>query len=57
MAQNTEKITIDILVNIIDNLGDMGFALELIIAMESREKGKYQFRLFTNNTSSLQGFF
>ncbi len=57
MAQTTEKISIDILVNIIDNFGDMGFALELLIALEARTKGKYNFRIFTNNTSLLELFF
>ena len=51
------KIPIDILVHLVDNFWDIGFALELMLSLESWFPGEFQFRVFTNEVWRTNDFF
>lgn len=50
-------IPIDILLSVVDNFGDMGFACELMIAYESHFPWVCNFRVFTDSVDKVEEFF
>ncbi len=50
-------ITIDILLSVVDNYGDMGFACELVISFEQAYPSEHHFRIFTDNVEKVGEFF
>jgi hypothetical protein len=49
-------ISVDILLSVVDNYWDIGFATELMISLDSVNVGKYCFRIFTDNPVLVTGF-
>ena len=49
-------IIIDIFVDIVDNYGDMGFACESILALETEYPGIFTYVIWTNNTQKMTSF-
>ena len=47
---------IDIFVDIVDNYGDMGFACESILALETEYPGIFTYVIWTNNTQKMTSF-
>lgn len=49
-----KKIHIDCFLNIIDNLGDIGFMIEFISFFEKKFGEQYTFRIFCNDNETLE---
>lgn len=49
-------ISVDILLSVVDNYWDIGFATELMISLDSVNVWKYFFRIFTDNPVLVTGF-
>lgn len=55
--QSSKKpIPIDVLVSVVDNLGDIGFAAELMIAYHRLFSHDFYFRIFTDRSNLVQDF-
>jgi hypothetical protein len=48
--------TIDIFLSVIDNSGDMGFAVELIAGIEREYPGLYEFAIWTDSVDLVRRF-
>jgi hypothetical protein len=53
----TSSIQIDILLSVVDNYGDIGFALELVYSLEYLSPDRYSYTIWTDNLSSVERFF
>ena len=53
---NTPRI-IDIFLSVIDNYGDMGFAVELLSGFKQRFRDVYDFCIWTDSPSKTEDFF
>lgn len=57
IQHSKNPIPIDILLSVVDNFGDMGFACELMIAYESTFPWMFSFRVFTDSVGKVEEFF
>ena len=56
LQNNNSTFPIDIFVNIVDNYGDMGFAIEFIQACRSEFGSQYSYVIWTNSVIQMQEF-